>query len=95
MLLAIVGWVLIGLVIGFIATKFVNLNGDEPLIGIGVAVLGAAIGGALYLWLGEAGAWSLWGVACAVGGAVAAVGVYHAIRSRTISRDVQSVRRSY
>ena len=36
--LSILGWVAAGLLVGFIATKFVNLRGDDPRLGIGVSL---------------------------------------------------------
>jgi hypothetical protein len=45
MLVGITGWIVRGLIAGFIATKIVNLRGDEPELSIG---MGAVIGGWLY-----------------------------------------------
>ena len=97
MLIAIISWVLVGLAIGFVATKLVDLRGDEPLISIGVAVIGAFVAGFVYRWLATSAedGWSPLSIAAAAAGAVVAVGIYHLIRSKTISRDVQTVRRSY
>src|SRR3954471_17161418 len=48
MLIGIIGWLLVGLIAGFIASKLVNLRGDEPGIGIAVASVAAVVGGWLY-----------------------------------------------
>ena len=97
MLLGIVGWIVVGLVVGFIASKLVNLRGDDPRLSIGVAVAGAAVAGVLYaLVSGDAiRAWNPWSILwAAVGGAVGAV-AWHAVRSRSISRERYVPRRSY
>lgn len=97
MFFAIIGWALVGLVVGFIASKFVNLRGDEPLVGILCAMGGALCGGLLYAYFSGRGvvAWDLWSLVIAAGGAAVTVATYHAIRSRSISHEQQSVRRSY
>ena len=96
MLLAFVGWILIGLVVGFIASKLVNLRGDDPLVGIACALVGALVGGLLFSILSGRGivAWDPWSMLTSVGGAAVGAALYHAIRSRSIPRDHKSVRRS-
>ena len=48
MLVGIFGWIVLGTVAGFIATKMVDLHGDDPRIGTSVAAAGAFVGGWLY-----------------------------------------------
>jgi uncharacterized membrane protein YeaQ/YmgE (transglycosylase-associated protein family) len=48
MLIGVVGWIVIGMVVGFIANKVVDLRGDDPKMGICLAAIGALIGGWLY-----------------------------------------------
>lgn len=48
MLIGIAGWIVLGLVVGFIAAQVVNLRGDDPRIGIFMGGIGGAIGGFLY-----------------------------------------------
>jgi uncharacterized membrane protein YeaQ/YmgE (transglycosylase-associated protein family) len=97
MILTFIGWALVGLIVGFLASRMVNLHGDEPLIGILCALGGAIVGGILYAWLGNAGLepWTYWSLIAAAVGAIVAVAVYHLVRSRFISHEPQSVRRSY
>ena len=97
MVFAFIGWLIAGLVIGFVASKLVDLRGDEPLIGIIIAVVGAMIGGFLYHMIGgtEITPWNMPALLAAAAGAIVAVAIYHLIRSRTINKDVQTVRRSY
>jgi uncharacterized membrane protein YeaQ/YmgE (transglycosylase-associated protein family) len=48
MLIGVVGWIVMGIVVGFIANKVVDLRGDDPKMGICIAAIGALIGGWLY-----------------------------------------------
>jgi len=97
MLLGIVGWVVIGAIIGFIVSKFLNLPGDDPRLGIGVAVGSAILVAAAYSLISGAGvsAWNLWSMLFAALGAGAGLGIWHGIRSRYVSRAPQTHRRSY
>ena len=97
MAIGIISWIVIGLVAGFIATKFVNLRGDDPLVGIICAVVGGIVGGVLFSVISGRGVvpWDLWSMLVAAVGAAAGAAIYHIIRSRSISHGQQSVRRSY
>ncbi len=48
MLPGIIGWTILGLIIGFIASRTVNLHGDDPNMGILLAGGGAIFGGWMY-----------------------------------------------
>jgi uncharacterized membrane protein YeaQ/YmgE (transglycosylase-associated protein family) len=88
MLMGIIGWVIVGLIAGFAASKFVNLRGDDPNIGIGLGGVGAVVGGALYSVISGAGvtAFNIWSLLFACIGAAAAVGTWHAMRRRSAPR---------
>ena len=96
MFLGLVGWVVVGLVVGFVVSKVLNLHGDDPKLGIGAAAGGAIVGGLLYsLISGDAvSAWSAWSIVCAAVGAGAGLAVWHGVRSRYVSRASYTVRRS-
>ena len=97
MVIGIFSFIVIGILAGFIASKVVNLRGDDPLIGIACALGGALAGGILFSLLSGRGvvAWDVWSLLCSAAGAAAGAAVYHVVRSRTISKTQQSVRRSY
>ena len=97
MFFGILGWLVVGLVIGLVATKFVNLRGDDPKLSIAAAAVGAIVGGVLYSVISGDGvsAWNVWSIACAAVGGVAGALVWHLVRSRYISHDSYTVRRSY
>jgi uncharacterized membrane protein YeaQ/YmgE (transglycosylase-associated protein family) len=48
MLIGIIGWVVLGLIVGFVASKVIDLKGDDPRLGIAVGAMGGLIGGWLY-----------------------------------------------
>ena len=97
MFLGILGWVALGLLVGFIASKVVNLRGDDPRLSIGVAAVGAVVAGALYSVISGDGVspFNVWSLVSAAGGALAGAVVWHVVRSRYISHDGYTVRRSY
>jgi uncharacterized membrane protein YeaQ/YmgE (transglycosylase-associated protein family) len=97
MIVGIIGWIVMGLIVGFIATKVANLHGDDPRLGFGVACGGAIIAAALYTMISGAGvsAWNLWSLLFATIGAVVGVVTWHAVRSRYVSREAYTTRRSY
>ena len=97
MFFGILGWLVVGLVIGFVASRIVNLRGDDPWLGIAAAGAGAIVGGALYSVISgdSVSPWNTWSVVCAVAGAVAGAVAWHLVRSRYISHDSYTVRRSY
>ena len=90
-------WVITGLLVGVIATKFVNLRGDDPKLGFMAGVAGALVAGLTSSMVSGTGvsAWSWWSVLFAAVGAAVAVTVWHAVRSRSISHARYVPRRSY
>ena len=48
MLMGVAGWIILGIIAGFIASKVVSLRGDDPKMGISLAAFGALMGGWLY-----------------------------------------------
>ncbi len=97
MIMGVFGWVVVGLLVGFIASKIVNLHGDDPMGGIGVATIAAVVMAAAYTIISGDGvsAWNLWSIIFAAMGAIAGVITWHLVRSRFVSRAPQTSRRSY
>ena len=95
--LGLLEWVVVGLVVGLIASKVVDLRGDDPRLGMFVAVCGAAVAAALYTVITGAGigGWRPWSLVWATAGAVAGAVVWHLVRSRFISHERYVPRRSY
>jgi uncharacterized membrane protein YeaQ/YmgE (transglycosylase-associated protein family) len=97
MILGVIGWIVVGVIVGFVATKVVNLRGDDPRLSIGVAGAAAIVAGGLYSLIAGApvSAWNPWSILfAAIGGVVGAV-AWHATRSRWVSHERYVPRRSY
>ena len=95
MLLGIIGWIVLGLLVGVTATKVVKLNGDDPRIGLALGIGGALIGGTLYSIVtgsSVSGFNVLSMIAAAIGGALA-VAAWHVKRGREAPVDYQNNRR--
>ena len=97
MFVGILGWLIVGVVVGFVVSKVTNLRGDDPKLGIFAAVGGAVGAGALHAMISGSGvsAWNPWSVLFAAIGAVVGVLSWHLIRSRSISHGRQTIRSSY
>jgi uncharacterized membrane protein YeaQ/YmgE (transglycosylase-associated protein family) len=97
MIIGIIGWIVVGLIVGFIARKAVDLHGDDPRLGYAAACGGAIVAAVLYTVISGAGVspWNVWSLLSAAIGAVAAVVIWHAVRSRYVSRESYTTRRSY
>jgi len=97
MIFGIIGWVAVGLIVGFIARKMTDLHGDDPRLGIAIAAGGAVIAGLLYslvTW-SPVTAWNFWSILFATLGGIAGVLIWHQVRSRYVSRSSYTTRRSY
>jgi uncharacterized membrane protein YeaQ/YmgE (transglycosylase-associated protein family) len=83
--MSIIGWIILGLIAGFIASKIVNKQGQGFFLDIVLGIVGALVGGWLFELIGHAGVtgFNLYSMFVAVVGAVVVLVVYHAIR-RTV-----------
>lgn len=82
MVMGVLGWIVLGFLAGFIASKLVN-NRDQGLaFDILLGVVGAVIGGWLFNAAGATGmtGFNVWSLLVAVLGAVVLLVVWHAIR---------------
>lgn len=72
-------WVVLGLVVGFLASKFVIKAGDGILRDLALGVAGAVVGGFVFrvLTASDATGLNVPGVLMTFAGAVAALVVYH------------------
>jgi uncharacterized membrane protein YeaQ/YmgE (transglycosylase-associated protein family) len=83
MFLALLCWVAVGFFAGVVATKLVNLQGDDPRLGFIVGALAAVVGGfvfRLYTHTSYAGP-GLWSLVVAAIAAAAALAGWHMLRS--------------
>jgi uncharacterized membrane protein YeaQ/YmgE (transglycosylase-associated protein family) len=82
MFVNLVCWMALGLVVGFIASRLINQQADDPKLGILLAGVAAVIGGVLYGSFSAAGM-KEFNASCITGaviGAVVGVGAWSVIR---------------
>jgi uncharacterized membrane protein YeaQ/YmgE (transglycosylase-associated protein family) len=84
--MSVVGWIILGLIAGFIASKIVNKTGEGVLLDIILGIAGALVGGYLFNVFGAVGVtgFNLWSMLVAVIGAIVILVVYHAIAGRRV-----------
>jgi uncharacterized membrane protein YeaQ/YmgE (transglycosylase-associated protein family) len=80
--MSIIGWIILGLIAGFIASKIVNKEGQGFFLDIVLGVIGAVIGGWLFGFFGATGVtgFNLYSMFVAIIGAIVVLVVYHAVR---------------
>ena len=82
--MSIIGWIVLGLIAGFVASKIVNKTGEGIILDIVLGIIGAVVGGWLFAQFGAAGVtgFNLYSMFVAVIGAVVVLVVYHLITGR-------------
>ncbi|MBV8169529.1 MAG: GlsB/YeaQ/YmgE family stress response membrane protein, partial [Alphaproteobacteria bacterium] len=70
--MSVIGWIVLGLVSGFIASKIVNKRGEGVLLDIALGIVGAMVGGFVFERFGAAGVtgFNLYSMLVAVVGAI-------------------------
>jgi uncharacterized membrane protein YeaQ/YmgE (transglycosylase-associated protein family) len=82
--MSIIGWIVLGLIAGFIASKLVNKAGEGLVLDIVLGIVGAIVGGFLFAQFGAQGVtgFNLYSMFVAVIGAVVVLVIYHAVAGR-------------
>jgi uncharacterized membrane protein YeaQ/YmgE (transglycosylase-associated protein family) len=82
--MSIIGWILLGLISGFIASKIVNKSGQGFFLDLILGIVGAIVGGFIFSALGASGitGLNLYSMVVAVIGAVVVLVVYHMVSGR-------------
>jgi uncharacterized membrane protein YeaQ/YmgE (transglycosylase-associated protein family) len=82
--MSIIGWIVLGLIAGFIASKIVNRSGEGFLMDIVLGIVGAVVGGFIFQQFGAAGVtgFNIYSMIVAVVGAIILLVIYHAIFGR-------------
>lgn len=82
--MSVIGWIILGLIAGFIGSKIVNKTGEGFILDIVLGVVGAIVGGFIFSAVGSTGVTglNLWSMFVAVVGAVVVLLVYHAVMGR-------------
>ncbi len=83
--MSIIGWIVFGLIAGFIASKIVNKQGEGLFVDIILGIVGAVVGGYLVSFF-TGGQWQsqfdIPSMIVAIVGAVVVLAIYHAIFGR-------------
>ncbi len=82
--MSIIGWIILGLIAGFIASKIVNKQGEGIIGDIILGVIGAVVGGWLFSFFGAAPVtgFNIYSMIVAVIGAIVVLWIYHMIVGR-------------
>jgi uncharacterized membrane protein YeaQ/YmgE (transglycosylase-associated protein family) len=83
--MGIIGWVVLGGLAGWVASKFVGTDKQQGIVGNIVAgVLGGVLGGWLFSFLGGAGVtgFNIWSFVVALVGAIIVLMIWKAITQR-------------
>ncbi len=82
--MSIIGWIILGLIAGFIASKLVNRQGEGLLVDIVLGIIGAIVGGWIMAAVGGQGitGFNLYSMLVAIAGAVIVLIIYHAVFGR-------------
>lgn len=82
--MSIIGWIFLGLIAGFIASKIVNKQGEGFIGDLVLGVVGAIVGGWLFAAFGASGVngFNIYSMFVAVIGAIVVLFIYHAIVGR-------------
>jgi uncharacterized membrane protein YeaQ/YmgE (transglycosylase-associated protein family) len=85
--LSIIGWILLGLIAGFIASKIVNKSGEGVFLDIVLGIVGAIFGGFIFSAFGASGvtSFNLYSMIVAIIGAIFVLLIYHAVFGRKVT----------
>jgi uncharacterized membrane protein YeaQ/YmgE (transglycosylase-associated protein family) len=83
MFINLICWIAVGLAAGFVASKFVNERGDDPMLGILLGAAGAVVGGFLFAMIGGGGLgeFNRGSLMVAVVGAASMLVTWHSVRA--------------
>ena len=84
--MSIIGWILLGLISGFIASKVVNKSGSGVILDIVLGIVGAFVGGYIFTAIGGHGVtgFNIYSMVVSVIGAVVVLVIYHALFDRRV-----------
>lgn len=85
--MSIIGWIILGLISGFIASKIVNKAGEGFFLDIALGIGGAIVGGFIFSAFGASGitGFNLYSMIVAIIGAVIVLVAYHAVIGRRVT----------
>jgi uncharacterized membrane protein YeaQ/YmgE (transglycosylase-associated protein family) len=82
--MSIIGWLIVGLIAGFVASRIVNAQGQGIVLDIGLGMLGALVGGFIFDAIGGVGVtgFNAWSLLVAIIGSIIVLVFFHALTGR-------------
>ena len=82
--MSLVGWIIFGLITGFVASRIVNDEGQGCALNVVLGIVGAFVGGLIFTGIGGRGisGFNLYSMFVAIIGAIVVLVLYHAIAGR-------------
>jgi uncharacterized membrane protein YeaQ/YmgE (transglycosylase-associated protein family) len=82
--MSIIGWIILGLIAGYIGSKIVNKEGQGFWLNIALGIVGALVGGFLFELFGGSGVTgvNIYSMIVAIIGSVVVLWLYNAISTR-------------
>ena len=82
--MSIIGWILLGLIAGFIGSKIVNSEGQGLWLDIVLGIVGAVVGGFLFSIFGATGitGFNIYSLIVAIISSVVVLWLYHQLAGR-------------
>ena len=82
--MSVVGWIILGLIAGYIASRIVDKSGEGMMLDIALGIIGAIVGGMLFNFFGVPGVTGLniYSLLVAVIGAIVVLALYHMLTGR-------------
>ena len=79
--MSILGWIILGLIAGFVGSEIVNRQGQGFWLDIALGIIGALVGGFLFSLFGSEGVTGLniWSMIVAIAGSVVVLLIYNAL----------------
>lgn len=79
--MTVLGWVVFGLITGFVASRIVAQRGQGCILNVVLGIVGACVGGAMFTSIGGTGitGFNVYSMFVAIIGAIIVLIIYHAI----------------
>jgi uncharacterized membrane protein YeaQ/YmgE (transglycosylase-associated protein family) len=82
--MSIIGWLILGLIAGFVASRIVNAQGQGIVLDVALGMVGALVGGFIFDVIGGVGVtgFNAWSLLVAIIGSIIVLLLYHALTGR-------------
>jgi uncharacterized membrane protein YeaQ/YmgE (transglycosylase-associated protein family) len=86
--MSVLGWIVLGLISGFIGSKIVNKQGEGCFLNVVLGLVGAMVGGFIFTSIGgsSVNGFNLYSMFVAVIGAIVVLFLWHAVTGRKTLR---------